>query len=164
LAAQPKLAERPNVHFVMAGEGPWFEKIRNIVDLVGLVHRIHLLGFRADVPNVLRGCDLFILPTHQEALGQSYIEAMAPGLPVIGTNVDGVPEVITHGVNGLLVPPHDINALRAAITRLVDGPELTAKLGEAGRLLTDVNFTIDSMADGTIDLYRRGISERRSRL
>ena len=56
---------------------------------------------------MLRGCDLFVLPTHQEALGQSYIEAMAAGLPVIGTNVDGVPELIEHEVNGLLVPSRD---------------------------------------------------------
>jgi glycosyltransferase involved in cell wall biosynthesis len=162
-AAQPMLAERPDLHFVMAGDGPWFEKIKNIVDALGLGHRIHLLGFRSDVPNVLRGCDLFVLPTHQEALGQSYIEAMAEGLPVIGTNVDGVPEVITHGVNGLLVPPHDIEALRAAIAGLIDNPGLRAQLGVAGRLLTNLNFTIDAMADETIDLYRRGISERRAR-
>ncbi len=162
-AAQPMLAERPNLHFVMAGDGPWFEKIKNIVDALGLGNRIHLLGFRTDVPNVLRGCDLFVLPTHQEALGQSYIEAMAASLPVIGTDVDGVPEVIAHGVNGLLVPPHDIKALRTAIARLVDNPGLRMQFGVAGRLLTDVNFTIDAMADETIDLYHRGIRERRAR-
>jgi glycosyltransferase involved in cell wall biosynthesis len=110
---------------------------------------------------VLRGCDFFVLPTHQEALGQSYIEAMAAGLPVIGTDVDGVPEVITHNVNGLLVPPHHILALRAAIARLIDNPRLRVQLGVAGRLLTDASFTADGMADETIDFYRRGISERR---
>ena len=163
-AARPMLAEHPKLHFVMAGDGPWFDKIKNIVDTLGLEHRIHLLGFRADVPNVLLGCDLFVLPTHQEALGQSYIEAMAAGLPVIGTDVDGVPELIADGVNGLLVPPHDIEALRAAIARLIDNPRLRAQLGSAGRLLTDCNFTVDRMADETIDLYRRGISERRMRV
>jgi len=163
-AAQPMLAERPNLHFVLAGDGPWFVKIKDIVDALGLGHRIHLLGFRADVPNVLAGCDLFVLPTHQEALGQSYIEAMAAGLPVIGSNVDGVPEVITHGVNGLLVPPHDIEALRAAIARLIDNPGLMAQLGSAGRLSTEFNFTVDAMAVETIDFYHRGISERRERV
>jgi glycosyltransferase involved in cell wall biosynthesis len=159
-AAQPMLTERSNLHFVMAGDGPWFEKIKGIVEGLGLQHRIHLLGFRTDVPNVLRGCDLFVLPTHQEALGQSFIEAMAAGLPVIGTNVDGVPEVITHGVNGLLVPPHDIQALRAAIARLIDNPRLRVQLGDTARLFTDFNFTVDGMADETIDCYRRGIRER----
>jgi glycosyltransferase involved in cell wall biosynthesis len=160
-AVRPMLAERPNLHVVMAGDGPWFEKIKNIVDGLGISDRIHLLGFRNDIPNVLRGCDLFVLPTHQEALGQSYIEAMAAGLPVIGTDVDGVPELITHGVNGLLVAPHDIEALRAAIARLVDNPRLRVQFGVAGRLLTDASFTVDNMADETIDFYERGISERR---
>jgi glycosyltransferase involved in cell wall biosynthesis len=160
-AVRPMLADRPNLHVVMAGDGPWFDKIRNIVDEMGLGDRIHLLGFRTDIPNVLRGCDFFVLPTHQEALGQSYIEAMAAGLPVIGTDVDGVPELITHGVNGLLVPPHDIAALRAAMARLIDNPKLRAQLGVAGRLLTDASFTVDGMADETIDFYRRSIRERR---
>ncbi|WP_438390958.1 glycosyltransferase family 4 protein [Caballeronia sp. DA-9] len=160
-AVRPMLAERPHLHVVMAGDGPWFGKIKNIVDGMGLSERIHLLGFRTDIPNVLRGCDFFVLPTHQEALGQSYIEAMAAGLPVIGTDVDGVPELITHGVNGLLVAPHDIPALRAAIARLIDHPRLRAQLGVAGRLLTDASFTVDGMADETIDFYRRGIRERR---
>jgi glycosyltransferase involved in cell wall biosynthesis len=161
-AVQPMLAERPDLHVVMAGDGPWFDKIKNILDGMGLSDRIHLLGFRTDIPNVLRGCDFFVLPTHQEALGQSYIEAMAAGLPVIGTDVDRVPELITHGVNGLLVPPHDIPALRAAIARLIDNPRLRVQLGVAGRLLTDASFTVDGMADETIDFYRRGIRERRS--
>jgi glycosyltransferase involved in cell wall biosynthesis len=160
-AVRPMLAERPNLHVVMAGDGPWFDKIKNIVNGFGLGDRIHLLGFRTDIPNVLRGCDFFVLPTHQEALGQSYIEAMAAGLPVIGTDVDGVPELITHNVNGLLVPPHDIPALRAAIGRLIDNPRLRAQLGVAGRLLTDASFTVDGMADETIDFYWRGICERR---
>jgi glycosyltransferase involved in cell wall biosynthesis len=160
-AVQPMLADRPNLHVVMAGDGPWFDKIKNIVNGMGLGERIHLLGFRTDVPNVLRGCDFFVLPTHQEALGQSYIEAMAAGLPVIGTDVDGVPELITHGVNGLLVPPHDIAALRTAMARLIDNPRLRAQLGVAGRLLTDASFTVDGMADETIDFYWRGIRERR---
>src|ERR1700676_1911892 len=101
-AARPMLAQRPNLHFVMAGDGPWFEKIKDIVKRQGLADRIHLLGFRSDITNVLRGCDLFVLPTHQEALGQSYIEAMACGLPGIGTDVDGGPELNTHNANGLL--------------------------------------------------------------
>ena len=162
-AARPMLAERHNLHFVMAGDCPWFGKIKNIVDGLGLARQIHLLGFRTDIPNVLRGCDLFVLPTHQEALGQSYIEAMAEGLRVIGTDVNGVPEVITHCVNRLLVPPHDVDSLRAAISRLIDNPGLRAQLGKAGRLLTDVSFTVDCMAKETVDFYRCGISERRAR-
>ncbi|MFM0053492.1 glycosyltransferase family 4 protein [Caballeronia grimmiae] len=156
-AAQPLMAGRPNLHIVMAGNGELFDKIKGVVDGLGLGRRIHLLGFRTDVPNVLRGCDLFVLPTHQEALGQSYIEAMAAGLPVIGTDVDGVPELIKHDVNGLLVPPKNPDALRAAIVQLIDNPELRIRLGEAGRRITEAKFGIDDMADETIDFYWRGV-------
>ncbi|ABE30817.1 glycosyl transferases group 1 family protein [Paraburkholderia xenovorans LB400] len=160
-AVRPMLAERPDLHVVMAGDGVWFGKIRAIVDGMGLAHRIHLLGFRTDITNVLRGCDLFVLPTHQEALGQSFIEAMAAGLPVIGTRVDGVPELIDDGVNGLLVPAHDIEALRAALARLIDDAPLRARLGLAARLKTDSRFTVDAMANETVDCYMRGIVGRR---
>jgi glycosyltransferase involved in cell wall biosynthesis len=159
-AAQPLLAERPNLHIVMAGNGDRFDRIKSIVDGLALQKRIHLLGFRTDIPNVLRGCDLFVLPTHQEALGQSYIEAMAARLPVIGTDVDGVPELIKHNVNGLLVPPKHPDALRAALVQLIDNPELRARLGEAGHRITEGQFGIDDMADETVDFYRRSLRRR----
>ncbi|WP_460900843.1 glycosyltransferase family 4 protein [Paraburkholderia jirisanensis] len=159
-AAQPLLAARPNLHIVMAGNGDRFERIQSIVNGLALRKRIHLLGFRTDIPNVLRGCDLFVLPTHQEALGQSYIEAMAARLPVIGTDVDGVPELIKHNVNGLLVPPKNPDALRAALVQLIDDPELRTRLGEAGHRITEGQFGIDDMADETIDFYRRGLCRR----
>lgn len=161
-AVRPMLVERPNLHVVMAGDGVWFEKIKAIVDGLGLSHRIHLLGFRTDIINVLRGCDLFVLPTHQEALGQSFIEAMAVGLPVIGTRVDGVPELIDDGVNGLLVPAHDIDALRSALARLIDDAPLRASLGLAARCKTDGRFTVETMASETVDCYLRGLFSRRA--
>src|SRR5262249_50327027 len=92
------------------GEGPGFARIKGRIESLGLTHRIHLLGLRNDIPNVLRSSDFFVLPTHQEALGQSFIEAMMRGLPVMGTRVDGVPELIEDNVNGLLVPARDCTA------------------------------------------------------
>jgi glycosyltransferase involved in cell wall biosynthesis len=160
-AVRPMMIDRPHLHVVIAGEGGEFDRLKSMIDGFGLSHRIHLLGFRKDINNVLRGCDLFVLPTHQEALGQAFIEAMAMGLPVIGTHVDGVPELIDSGVNGLLVPAQDINALRGALTRLVDDAPLRVRFGLAGRIKTDSNFTVESMANETIELYRRGINRRR---
>jgi glycosyltransferase involved in cell wall biosynthesis len=160
-AAEPLLAARPNLHFVMAGDGDTFARITEMVESRGLRGRIHLLGFRTDIPNVLRGCDFFVLPTHQEALGQSFIEAMAAGLPVIGTSVDGVPELIEPDANGLLVPPKDPAALRAALVTLIDDPALRARLGAQGRGIIERGFTIGDMAGATVDYYRRGLRERR---
>ncbi len=160
-AALPLLVERPDFHIVMAGDGPRFESITRRVAELRLGGQVHLLGYRTDIPNVLKACDLFVLPTHQEALGQAFIEAMAAGLPLIGTWVDGVPELIDHGVNGLLVPPHDPESLRAALRQLLDNPVLRVAMGAAGRAITDTRFTVDDMASQTVDFYRRGIDRDR---
>ncbi|WP_459711506.1 glycosyltransferase family 4 protein [Paraburkholderia sp. 2C] len=159
-AAQPLLAGRPDLHFVMAGDGPEFARIKDRVESLGLAGRIHLLGLRGDVPNVLRSSDFFVLPTHQEALGQSFIEAMSRGLPVVGTRVDGVPELIDDNVNGLLVPPHDCLALRTAIVRLLDDPALRARLGGEARHIRERGFAVEQMADETMACYRLGLAER----
>ncbi|MFC0402713.1 glycosyltransferase family 4 protein [Paraburkholderia rhizosphaerae] len=159
-AVRPLLFSRPTLHFVMAGDGPEFARIKGRVGSLGLTHRIHLLGLRNDVPNVLRSSDFFVLPTHQEALGQSFIEAMMRGLPVIGTRVDGVPELIEDDVNGLLVPARDCHALRASIVRLLDDPSLRTRLAAQAARIGERGLTVEHMADETIACYRRGLAER----
>jgi glycosyltransferase involved in cell wall biosynthesis len=144
----------------MAGDGPIFDRINGIVRSLGLESRIHMLGFRTDVPNILRGSDFFVLPTHQEALGQAYIEAMAAGLPVIGTQVDGVPELIQDDVNGLLVPPRNPEALRGAIARMIDDPQLRQRLRQESQRITERGFTIGDMAYETALYYRQALQER----
>ena len=158
--AKPLIDQRPNLHFVFAGDGPLFDEIQANVQAQGLAGHIHLLGLRRDIPNVLAGFDLFVLPTHQEALGTSFIEAMAAGLPVIGTAVDGVPEVIDDGVNGLLVSAHDDPALAAAMLRLVDAPDERRRMGAAGLRTTQTRFSVDTMASEMVAFYRSGLSER----
>ncbi|WP_321797771.1 glycosyltransferase [Caballeronia sp. J97] len=159
-AVRPLVETHPRLHIVMAGDGPCFDRIKAIVDSLGLSGRIHLLGFRSDIPNIFRGSDLFVLPTHQEALGQAFIEAMAAGLPVIGTHVDGVPEIIQDNVNGLLVPPHDPVALRAAIVRMIDDPALRQRLKDESLRITERGFTVGDMAHETASFYRRALHER----
>ncbi|WP_284505520.1 glycosyltransferase [Caballeronia sp. INDeC2] len=159
-AVRPLVDTHPDLHVVMAGDGPRFDNIKAIVDSLGLANRIHLLGFRTDIPNIFRGSDLFVLPTHQEALGQAFIEAMAAGLPVIGTRVDGVPELIEDNVNGLLVAPHDPVALRGAIARMIDDPALRQRLRDEGRRITERGFTVGDMAHETAHFYRCALHER----
>ncbi|MOA41976.1 Alpha-D-kanosaminyltransferase [compost metagenome] len=100
---------------------------------LGLQHRIHLMGMRRDVPNLLSGFDVFALATQQEASGTVYVEAQASGLPVVGTDVGGVSEMFRNGETGILVPPKNPQALTDALQRLVDDPALRRRMGEAGR-------------------------------
>jgi glycosyltransferase involved in cell wall biosynthesis len=159
-AAVPLLKTRPQLHIVMAGDGPIFARVKRAVVNLGLQERIHLLGYRSDIPNVLSGCDFFVLPTHQEALGQAYIEAMAIGLPVIGSDVDGVPELICDGVTGLLVPPRDHFALANAMARMVDEPALRHRLSHAAKDILNRGFSVSDMAYDTVRLYRCALKER----
>ena len=119
---------------VRRGGSPVFEQTQEYVAQLGLQDRIHLMGMRRDVPNLLAGFDLFALATQQEASGTVYVEAQASGLPVVGTDVGGVSEMFRDGETGILVPP-DPAALAAALTRLIDDPALRRAMGEAGRKL-----------------------------
>jgi glycosyltransferase involved in cell wall biosynthesis len=95
--------------------------------------RVHFTGRRHDIGNVLMALDVFALPTHREALGTVFIEAAAMGVPVIGTDVGGVPETMLAGETGLLVPPRDPAALAAALETLLADPALRRRMGDAGR-------------------------------
>src|SRR3546814_12150036 len=100
-AMVPLIRERPNVHLVLVGGGsPMFEQIQAYIAEKNLGKRVHLLGVRRDVPNLLAGFDLFALATRQEASGTVFVEAGAAGLPVVGTRVDGVPELMQDGEIG----------------------------------------------------------------
>lgn len=132
-AMAPLIAERPNLHLVLVGGGsPLFEEIQDYVASRGLSRRVHMLGMRNDVPNLLEGFDIFALATRKEASGTVFVEAGAAGVPVVGTRVDGVPEMMNDGVSGILVPLDDVPALTHAIRRLVEDPDLRARMGRAG--------------------------------
>jgi glycosyltransferase involved in cell wall biosynthesis len=97
-----------------------------------LARRIRFLGYRADVPELLRAADAFVLPSHREGMPRSIVEAMLTGLPVIATDIRGSREEVLDGETGLLVPVRDEKALGAAIAKLADGAELRTRLGQAG--------------------------------
>jgi glycosyltransferase involved in cell wall biosynthesis len=95
--------------------------------------RVRLLGYRDDVPTLMRAADIYTLPSHREGMPRSIIEAMFTGLPVVATDIRGSREEVVHGQTGLLVPCRDPHALATALNRLVADPTLRAKQGAAGR-------------------------------
>ncbi|MBV8535820.1 MAG: glycosyltransferase family 4 protein [Alphaproteobacteria bacterium] len=94
--------------------------------------RIQFLGYRADVPALLRAADIFVLPSHREGMPRSIIEAMLSALPVVATNIRGAREEVIEGATGNLVPVRDVRALADALTRLAGNPVLRRRLGDAG--------------------------------
>lgn len=165
-AFQRVLAAFPQAHLVLAGDGmPVFERLNGQVQALGLASRVHFLGRRNDIGNVLQAFDVFALPTHREAFGTAFVEAAAMGVPVIGTDVGGVPETMQAGVTGLLVPPRDPAALAAALESLLADPERRRRMGEAGRELIRGQglFSVDRAAQLVEAAYARWLGERRGR-
>jgi glycosyltransferase involved in cell wall biosynthesis len=152
------LLRRPEVHLVLVGGGsPTLENLRAHVAERNLQHKVHFTGHRADIPNVLAGFDIFALATEQEASGTVFVEAAAAGLPVIGTDVGGVSEMMQDGVTGLLVPLHDPEALASALRELVDNPEKRREMGRAGFHLQRETgrFSVEALVADTEACYAR---------
>ncbi len=161
-AMAPLISERPNVHLVLVGGGsPLFEELQAYVESRGLNRRVHMLGMRDDVPNLLQGFDVFALATRKEASGTVFVEAGAAGVPVVGTRVDGVPEMMRENISGLLVPLDDVPALTAAIRRLVEDSELRERMGRAGLEFcrTSGRFSLAAMVQRIETAYVRWLGE-----
>lgn len=156
-------ARFPTAHLVLVGDGmPLFEQLQAKVAALGLARRVHFTGRRHDIGNVLMAFDVFALATHREALGTVFIEAAAMGLPVIGTDVGGVPETMQAGVTGLLVPPRDPAALAAALASLLADPALRRQMGDAGRerIRGEGLFSAERIAGQVEHAYTSWLAER----
>jgi glycosyltransferase involved in cell wall biosynthesis len=149
------LARFPQAHFVFAGDGPQRENLEQRIAELGLSKHVHLLGLRRDVVNVLQSLDLFVLPTHQEALGTAFVEAGAMGLASIGSKIDGVPEIIGDGATGRLVPVNNSPALAAAICELLADPAQRQRMGESAREKVTAHFSREAMLAGMLTVYYR---------
>lgn len=124
----------PRARLVLAGDGePLLSLLRERAEALGLAGHVHFLGRREDIGDVMSAFDIFALPTRREALGTVFIEAAGLGVPVIGGDVDGVPETMLPGVSGLLVPPGDVPALARALDELLDDPARRRAMGRMGR-------------------------------
>ena len=147
------LEKIPEAVFIFAGDGPQKQNILNRISELGLLNKVVMLGLRKDIPDILKSIDVFVLPTLQEALGTSFLEAMAMGKPVIGTNVGGVGEVIKDGVNGYLVEPDNPVALADAIIKMFRDKEKAGQMGIEGRKIAKQDFSLEKMREGMFALY-----------
>lgn len=153
----------PQARVAIAGDGPALPGLAAQVAALGVGDRVSLLGWRSDGPALLAACDVFVLPTRNEALGVSLLEAMATGRAVVATRVGGVPEAVHDGETGLIVPPDDPAALAAAIAELIADPLRRERLGAAGRERALTEFTPGRMAAAVEHVYERLLARGRRR-
>ena len=151
-AAVEVVEQLPDVRFVAVGQGPLEGEIRALHSRLGLGNRFLLLGHRPDAVRVMAACDVFVLASLYEGLGVAVMEALALGLPVVATAVGGVPEVVEHGREGLLVPPGRPSELAAALVTLLEDPESRRRMAEAAAQ-RGTQLSIDSAVRRTEAVY-----------
>jgi len=149
----PLLARHPGAVHLFAGDGPLRGELAAAADRLGLGARVRLLGSRDDVGDLLAACDLLLFASRTEGMPASVIEAGMAGVPVAGTALAGVPEVVVDGRTGLLAAPGDRDGLRAALDRLLGDGELRAALGGAARDRCRDRFGIAAVAGAYSALY-----------
>jgi glycosyltransferase involved in cell wall biosynthesis len=141
------------LYLLLVGGGELENAVREQVAALGLQGRVRFLGVRADVADILRASDVFVLSSRWEGNPLSVMEAMAAGLPVVSTAVGGVPELVRAGETGLLVPSEDAGALAQALQALVDDPAQRQAMGAAARQYAVAHFDIRHTVRGYEQLY-----------
>ncbi len=152
-AAREATAINNQLKFIIIGEGPDRKKIEGMIKNYHLENDVFLVGNISDAKRLLRGFDIFVMPSIKEGLSYTMIEASAAGLPIIATKVGGSPEIVDNRKNGLLVKAKDFSALANAIVGLANDERLQKILGEeAGK--TAGKFSLSKMIDLTTSLYK----------
>ncbi|PYQ95403.1 MAG: hypothetical protein DMF96_22270 [Acidobacteria bacterium] len=132
------------------------DRIRDAAGREGLANRIVFVEETRVIDQYYRAADVFVFPSRREAFGMALVEAMASGLPCIASRLPGVTDdIVKDGETGLLVEPHDANALAAALARVLTDCAFASRLGRAGRQAVDPRFAIERTAHLTLDAYRR---------
>ena len=142
-----------SLRLVLVGEGALLPELQEILRSAGVEALAWLPGERGDIAEVMRGLDMFVLPSLGEGIANTILEAMACGLAVVATDVGGNPELVQHGVNGLLVPAADPQALAEAIVKLADDADLRRAMGQAGRQMAEQRFSLETMVARYQRLY-----------
>lgn len=156
-AAKAVLRRNPDVQFIMVGDGPLASQVHQAI---GDDHRIKVLGYRDDVPELLSVLDLFVLSSHWEGLGRALTEAMIVGVPVAATAVDGVPELVTHQETGLLSPAGEPAQLAENIVWLLDHPDAAQRMRDRAKKRVVPAFGAERMVEQIENLYERLLVER----
>ena len=155
-------ASDPRAHLLSAGAGTLKSRLETQIGALGLQEKVHLLGHRSDVPDVLNAADVFVLSSDYEGNPLAVLEAMTAGKAMISTAVGGVPELVEGGC-GLLVPPRDAQALSRAMSHLLENPDARKSMGEMSARRAVERFDVRAMTEAYEDLYRWLIAKYQSR-
>lgn len=149
--------QHPHAHLVIAGTGDREDALREQVAALDMQRRVHLIGWQPEPTVVLAAYDILLMPSLWEGFGLVMLEAMAQGLPIVGSHVSAIPEVVAHDETGLLVPPRDVNGLAAALDTLLSDETRRDAMGAAAQARLAAQFSPSAMAAQTAALYWRAL-------
>lgn len=154
--ALPDLAKRfPGLHAVLAGDGPQLASIRRRAEGLGLAGTVSFPGAISEPWEFLQAADVFVLASEIEGLPLVVLEAMSEGVPIVATDVGGMPEAVISDETGFLVPNGDVEALKAGIARILGDPSVAKRMRQSALTRFERRFTMDRMLQAHRDLYMR---------
>ena len=153
-AAKLVIENFPEVAFLIIGEGSLRNELEMQCKNANILERIVFTGWREDIPELLSTIEILALPSLNEAVGRILIEAGASGVPVVASNVGGVPQIVNNNQTGILVPPKDPYAMAQAIVSLLKDKEKRKKMGQAAQKWVDIKFSTHTMFKQISNLYR----------
>ena len=154
-AAGLLLDEFPELHVLFVGDGPLRDQLAADIARHQWEHRIHFAGWRPNVPEIMRACDCLVLPSEWEGMPNVVLEAMAAGLPVVASDVEGVRELLDHQQSGLIIPPHSAPLLAEALRQILSQPEAAAAMACKAQTIADKEFTWDHITSQYETAYRQ---------
>ncbi|QPD04106.1 MAG: hypothetical protein Nkreftii_001880 [Candidatus Nitrospira kreftii] len=156
------LAEWPTLVCLFVGEGECRDALRSLAGTMNVEHACRFVGAQNNVDDWYAAADVVVLPSLSEGLPFVVLEAMAMARPVVASSVNGVPEIIQDGLNGLLIPPRNPQALEEAIRSLLRNPVQAARMGKAGQQHVACAFTVGNMVDDTVRVFEEAMPALRT--
>jgi glycosyltransferase involved in cell wall biosynthesis len=153
--AREILENHPEVHFVIAGEGPEREKLENLARDLGLAPRVHFLGYIRDMAAFYPAVDVLLMTSHAEGTPLTVLEAMAMGVPLVAAQVDGMAEVLEDERDAFLVPPGDVHLFARRTCRLLQDKPLADQFGQSARAKVHKHYAAPAMARQVEAVYLR---------
>ncbi len=153
--------DRRDVHLVVAGAGPQESEARQLAAELGISERVHWLGRRSDVPSLMRASTLLVLPSLWEGMPNAVLEAMAAGLPVVASRIDGTVELVTPGLTGWLFEPGNEASLFETLRAALDSPDLWREFADRSQVTVRKHFSWNDAAAAYSRLWRTLIDRRR---
>lgn len=151
--------DQKNISLLMVGDGPSRRELEAYARTQGVFERVRFLGWREDIADILNASDVFVLPSLSEGLPICLLEAMSIGLPCIASRAGGIEEILSDGINGIMMKPTSINDLIEALNRIINNRDIGLKMGLSARNFVADNFRPQDYVQGVLGLYNSLITE-----